>query len=400
MNPESAVVGSILLNNKILDEITLVPDDFYDVRLGNLYELMRWLYAEMKPVDVITVGNDLRFAKTKLKAVDLHNLTSEVPSANSGVYYARQVAEASVRRRLILAGQTIVERAKLNENFDLLADASRSDVDSALGIAKSKIVFVGQEIHETFDALTEKSDAIPAPWSLLNKALGGFRKGALYTIGARPGKGKTSVGLGIALEMCKHGMVAFSSLEMSRREIHKRIISNVALIPMDRVMNNNLTDEDWEKTSNARNLLRPQIAIDDRGGVSVNDIRTHARSVAREGNLVGIVVDYLQLITSKDSRPRHEIVAEFSRQLKLLARDFNVPVVMLSQLNRASESRTDKRPSLADLRESGAIEQHSDVVILLHQEDETMIMDVAKNRHGAPATILMGWQGTYAKVIE
>jgi len=400
MNPETAVLGALLLDNKIFDEISLTPEDFYDIRLGNLFGLMRSLYLESKPVDVITVANDLRFSKVKLTVVELHEFVAGVPSATAGSYYARQIGEQSVRRRLAIAGQQIIDKAKQNENFDSLADSCRADVDSALGIAKSKISFVGEEIHETFEALNEKTDTIPAPWTLLTKAIGGFRKGALYTIGARPGKGKTSVGLGIALEMAKHGLVAFSSLEMSRREIHKRIISNVAMIPMDRVMNNNLSDMDWEKTVDARSLLRPQIAIDDRGGVSVNDIRTHARSVSREGKLVGIVVDYLQLITSKDSRPRHEIVAEFSRQLKLLARDLNVPVIMLSQLNRQSEVRTDKRPSLADLRESGAIEQDSDVVILLHQEDETMIMDIAKNRHGASATILLGWQGAYAKVIE
>jgi replicative DNA helicase len=284
--------------------------------------------------------------------------------------------------------------------FSYLTETARKRLDDAVGIKQHKINFITDEIADTIDAMQQPSKAYPTPWALLTKAIGGFRAGSLYTIGARPGKGKTSIGLQCAMTLSRNGAVAFASLEMGRMELHKRIISIGASIPMESTMNNSLTQSEWERLARFKEEIRPNIAIDDRAEVSIHDIRSFARSVNRVMPLRGVIVDYLQLMSSKDNRPRHEIVAEMSRQLKILARDLEVPVIALSQLNRNSEMRSDKKPSLADLRESGAIEQDSDVVILLHQEDDLILLDIAKNRQGPPALVKLRWEGEYARAVS
>lgn len=398
---EDCVIGSVLLTSGVcVDDLAITPEDFYDPHKGRLYGLMKSMRAEGKPVDVVTVVNDVRFRELKFNGNNLHDFCSVTPTSASVDYYALQVVEKATRRKVALAASQIASMA-LESDISLLTDRSRKLIDDALGQSKSKVVFVGEEIGATYELMSEEPNFYPTPWARLSQAIGGFRRGALYVVGARPGKGKSVVGLQSAIELAKYGNVAFSSLEMSRTEIHKRIISSQASIPMDLVMNNSLHRQDWEQIAVTRNLLAPKIAIDDRANVTIGDIRAHARAVAREGHLSGVVVDYLQLMSSPDTRPRHEVVADFSRQLKLLARDLDVPVIALSQLNRQSEGRQDKKPSLGDLRESGAIEQDADVVILLHQEDESeMLMDVAKNRHGAPSLVKLYWEGHYARITN
>jgi replicative DNA helicase len=397
---EEALLGAILLNYKVLEDITVSPEDFYEPKLEKIYRICKRKFVNGEAIDVITVGADLEFQKIAgANHAYLHELTSTVPTAASAPFYANIIYEASVRRRLHLAAQQIAQECT-QADFSFLTEAARGKVDSALGIRQGAVNFVEDEIGETMDAMMLPSKAFQTPWAVLTKAIGGFRSGSLYTIGARPAKGKTSIGLQIAMVLSREGAVAYNSLEMRRQELHKRIISIGASIPMDSTMNNRITEEEWNRIARLRAEIRPNIAIDDRAEVTVHDIRAFARSVNRVMPLSGIVVDYLQLMSSKDNRPRHEIVAEMSRQLKILARDLDVPVIALSQLNRNAEQRNDKRPSLSDLRESGAIEQDSDVVILLHQEDDIMLLDVAKNRQGPPSLVRLKWQGEFARAVS
>lgn len=398
---ERAVLGSIFLSNgKVFDDLTLQADDFAEPRLSAIYNLARRMYLNGEPVDVLTFTSHVEFFAMKvIKAADIHELTTWTPTAANVEYYAGIVYECAVRRRVTETAREIANAA-MNLDFAYLTETSRQKLDAALGIKQNFISFIADEIMETIESMDQPTKTRPTPWALLTKAIGGFRNGSLYTIGARPGIGKTSVGLQCALELARHGSVAFSSLEMRRQELHKRIISINATVPMESTMNNAMTAIDWEHVARFQDEIKPNIAIDDRPEVSVHDIRAFARSVNRVMPLSGIVVDYLQLMSSKDKRPRHEIVAEMSRQLKILARDLDVPVIALSQLNRNSEQRADKRPSISDLRESGAIEQDSDVVILLHQEDDTLLLDVAKNRQGPPSLVRLKWQGTYARAIS
>jgi replicative DNA helicase len=366
-NPEAekAVVGGILVSNgECLDDLTIQPDDFQDGRLGKLFAIARKMRLNGEGIDAITISAHPDFSNVKIESYDLFRLTDSTINAGNINYYGTLVQEASVRRKMIIASTSIIQDANSLE-FAHLTETSRKRIDDALGVEGQAITFITDEIHETIDSMQKPSMAYPTPWALLTKAIGGFRAGSLYTIGARPGKGKTSIGLQCAMTLSRDGAVAFSSLEMSRSELHKRVIS-----------------------------------IGDRAEVSIHDIRTFARSVNRTMPLRGVIVDYLQLMSSRDSRPRHEIVAEMSRQLKILARDLKVPVIALSQLNRNAESRSDKRPSLADLRESGAIEQDSDVVILLHQEDDLILLDIAKNRQGPPALVKLRWEGEFARAVS
>ena len=397
---EKSVLGSILLSYKVMEDIALQPEDFYDPKHEACYRIMRKMFLRGEPIDVITLGNNIEFINApNLRIELLHDYTSFVPTAVSAPFYADIVYECSVRRKLNQAAASI-QQDSLSSEFAALTETARGKIDNALGVRVSSIAFIEDEIGATIDSMTQPTKSYQTPWAVLTKAIGGFRSGSLYTIGARPGKGKTSIGLQCAMVLSREGAVAFSSLEMRREELHKRVISIGASIPMDSTMNNRVTPEEWERISRMKKEISPNIAIDDRAEVSVHDIRTFARSVNRIMPLTGIVVDYLQLMSSKDNRPRHEIVAEMSRQLKILARDLDVPVIALSQLNRNSEQRNDKRPSLSDLRESGAIEQDSDVVILLHQEDDTLLLDIAKNRQGPPALVRLKWQGEFARAVS
>lgn len=401
VDAEKALIAAVLISNgKCLDDLSLNGAEFNNPKLGKIYKIMLGMYDKQKPIDPITLWDEPDYrAIPETSLANTWSLTDSIMTASNAGFYAQLIVEANTRRQLQIAASSIAEDAKAID-FDKLVESSRKKIDDALGVAKSPVRFVHQEIQETIDGLSRPSKAMKTPWLGLTAAIGGWRRGALYVIGARPGKGKTSIGLQSAIGLSQFGSVSLNSLEMRREEIHKRIMSAQASIPMDALMNHRMTEKDWEKWAVLRNQITPNIAIDDRAEVSIQDIRIHARSVHRELPLAGIVVDYLQLMTSKDGRPRHEIVAEFSRQLKILARDLDVPVIALSQLNRASEARQDKRPSLGDLRESGAIEQDADVVILLHIDDnENMTLDVAKNRHGAQALVKLRWEGHYARAV-
>jgi replicative DNA helicase len=398
---EKALVAAVLqTNGRCLDDIAITPAEFFEPRLGKIYGIMLGMRKRGEPIDPVTLYENAEFrTMPDVGPTTAWQLIDNAPYSDNAEYYANLISQAAVRRQLSYAGQAIIEDAG-KADYAYLIESARKRVDDALGIAKSPVRFIYDEIDETIESLTRPSEAMKTPWLGLTSAIGGWRRGALYIIGARPGKGKTSIGLQAAIELSKYGSVALSSLEMRREEIHKRIMATQASIPMDALMNNKMTERDWEKWAILRNQINPAIAIDDRAEVSVQDIRVHARTVNRERPLSGIVVDYLQLMTTRDSRPRHEVVADFSRQLKIMARDLNVPVIALSQLNRAAEARLDKRPSLGDLRESGAIEQDADVVILLHiDENETMTLDVAKNRHGAQALVKLRWEGQYARAV-
>jgi len=242
----------------------------------------------------------------------------------------------------------------------------------------------------------------------VNDLIGGLRPGALYVVAARPSVGKSVVALNLAQELTKHGSVAFSSLEMSNNDVQIRAVSADLNLNVSKLIERNLDAGDWAKIRDRRaTWANVPLFVDDRSGVSITDIKRFARSVNRRKPLAGIVVDYLQLMTQPhgDKRPRHEFVADMSRQLKVLAMDMQVPVIALSQLNRASEARQDKMPMLSDLRESGAVEQDADVVILLHREimgetRDDMSMLVAKNRHGATGLAELTFWGHYSKCLD
>src|SRR5690625_3616014 len=255
---------------------------------------------------------------------------------------------------------------------------------------------------------------MPTPWRDLNYLKRGWRPGRLYVSGARPSVGKSVALLQAALHLARAGVVSFHRLEMPSDEVERRILAQVGQVALGKLEGRNpdnpdsvMHADDWDKVAKTRAKVADlPLAIDDRGSVSVADIRARARQVSRHGPLAAVVVDYLQLLAAPrgmGGRNRAEVVGEFSRSLKLLARELNVPVIAAVQLNRNSVNRDDPRPTMADIRESGSVEQDSDNIILLHRQDNThtdLDMLLVKQRQGPLGKAELTMQGHYARIIE
>jgi replicative DNA helicase len=407
-NFEESVIGSVLLTNgKALDDLTLTPADFYDLNNGKIYEAMLELKRDRQPLDVLTVSAKLpRFASF------LHDCITSTPTAVSVEYYASKVIEESTRRKLAQAGTMIHLKAQ-SDDLPAAMDQAKKEIDNLIDRNQAtKPSYVSEELIPYLDEIDKPKDYPVSPWVGLNDILGGFRPGALYIIGARPGIGKTIIGLQIAWELSKTGPVSFHSLEMGKSELYNRIISMEAEVYIGNIEKGNLKDADWTKIAKAREeLTKHQLAIHDKSGQNLMQIRALANSVKGNGKLKAIVVDYLGLIQDTEKgRKRYEMITDISIGLKNLARDLEVPVIALAQLNRGPEQRKDSKPDLADLRDSGGIEQDADAVILLHRESiaedqfewqkSWMIMKVAKNRQGGLGEAGLKFEGHLSRVVE
>lgn len=408
---EQSALGGMMLSKTAAAEVLdiLQGRDYYMPKHELIHAAIGALFMRGEPTDVIAVGDEMLKAGTLVRSGGveyLHTLTGAVPTAANASFYAAIVQEKAVKRRLVEAGTRIVQMGYASEGEPAeLVEHAREELDDASSSVASKVMMVRDYLPAVFDALAAKATFVPSPWKTLNAAIGGLRPGAVYVIAARPGVGKTVVAGQIAAGLAEHGNVAFSSLEMSAPELVTRLISERLQINVGRLKDNRLNELDWKTIADGRSRLESlNIAIDDRASVSGVEVRAHAKAVMREGSLAGVVVDYMQLMTSASKMERHLQVSEFARQMKIMAKDLKVPVIALSQLNRKSEDRLDRIPRLADLRESGAIEQDADVVILLRREgdfpNEHLILDVAKNRHGETGEVDLAWEGTYSRATE
>ena len=406
---ELAVIGAAVLSGgTILEDLDFNPRDFRAPNYEHAYRVIDQMRRDGKPIDPITTTNALVEDGGKDLTL-IHRAVDETPSPETAVHYAGIVQDSASRRRLSLVGRQIAQLAENPGDADALIEQARKLIDDNVRHTKTEPVqYVWETIEATIDELDSDDNFIPTPWGNLNHIIGGLRPGALYTIGARPSVGKSVVGVQLAQAMSQHGSVAFFSLEMSQSDVNKRILSNTMKISMGHLMNpKQLTPTDWEKIAQWTANYRQPIAVAKSQSIDLTGIKRFTRNVHRREPLAGIVVDYLQLMAQApgDRRARHEFVADMSRNLKLLAMDMNVPVIMLSQLNRQSENRENKAPMLSDLRESGAIEQDSDVVILLHRQisgpgSEDLKMLVAKNRHGAANPAEFTFRGHYSEIVD
>lgn len=408
---EISVIGAALLSRRALDEILpmLQPADFEDWRDETIWRAISNLANGGLAVDVITVSDEL-LKMGELERIGgahiLHQRTSEVPTASNAGYYAEIVLADAMRRRLKESAIAIAQIASGEGSIEEQGERARGIIDQATKRGVRDAISIGDGVDEVLAELAEAPRYHPTPWKRLNDLISGWMPGGLYVVGARPGSGKTIMGLQAGERLTKDGAVAFSSLEMSSGDLTKRLFAMRGGIHMTSLSRNSLSPAAWDTVAQ----LRPEIArmplfIDDRSHVTVAQIRAHARSVARRhGHLSAVVVDYLQLISGPaGNRPRHEVVGEISRSLKILARELDCPVIALCQLNRNSEGGG--RPTLADLRESGTIEQDADVVILLQREkdpddnptDELRVI-VAKNRQGRTGDFPMVWEGEFARL--
>lgn len=410
---EQSVLGAMLISRDAIADIADILDggDFYQPAHETIYRTILEVHGAGKPVDAITI-NDALTGMGEIARVGGHSYTHElattVPSASAGAYYAEIVAHAATRRRLTSAGRKIQDLAGSGGDVDELVEAARREVDQTSRATGSAVLSFGETIDTMLGTLDEEINHHPTPWQAVNDIIGGLRPGALYVVGARPSVGKSVVALNLAQGLAKRGSVAFSSLEMSNNDVQIRAVSADLNLDVSKLIERNLNASDWAKIRDRRaSWSDVPLFVDDRSGVTITDIKRFARSVNRRKPLAGLVVDYLQLMSQPhgDKRPRHEFVADMSRQLKIMAMDMQIPVIALSQLNRASESRQDKMPQISDLRESGAVEQDADVVLLLHREimgdlkNDFKVL-VAKNRHGATGLAELQFWGQYSKALD
>jgi replicative DNA helicase len=405
-NFEQSVIGSILLTNgKALDDLTLIPDDFLDPSNNIIYKTMLEMKHHRNPIDVVTVG-----AKLPRLSSYLHDCITATPTAVSVSFYAGKVVEESTRRRLSTTAAVISETAKHSDLQEVIEKAKKS-ID---GIIERNIAvkpsYVDDELIPYLDELDKPRNYPLTPWDQLNNIIGGLRPGALYIVGARPGVGKTIFGLQLAWHLSKTGAVSFHSLEMGKTELYNRIIAMEASVYLGNIEKGTIRDYEWQKIAQTIRQTKHELAIHDKSGQTIQQIRALANSVKSEGHLQAIVVDYLGLIQDTEKgRKRYEMITDISIGLKNLARDLEVPVIALAQLNRGPEQRKNSEPDMADLRDSGGIEQDADVVILLHREQvegdlewekSQMILHVAKNRHGTTNKVWLKFEGHHARVVE
>ena len=421
---EQSVLGGMLLSKDAISDVVeiLRERDFYRPAHELIYDAIVDLYGRGEPADPVTVSAELTKRGDLVRAGGapyLHTLISSVPTAANAGYYAKIIRERAIMRRLVEAGTKIVQLGYTDEG----------EVDDAVDQAQAE-VFAVTERREADDYI-QLSQLLPAALDEIEKIsagivgqgvktgfkdldalTNGFHPGNMIVLAARPAVGKSTLGLDIAryASIHKGETSVIFSLEMSRSEITMRMLSAEARVPLNNIRSGNLNEEEWSRMARRMGeISQAPMFIDDSPNLSLMEIRAKSRRLKQRHNLKLIVIDYLQLMTSgKRVENRQQEVSEFSRQLKLLAKELNVPVVAISQLNRSPEQRSDKKPMLSDLRESGSIEQDADVVILLHREDlydsqnrsgEADLI-VAKHRNGPTRTITVSAQLHLARFTD
>lgn len=414
----AVLAGCMMSRDTAYDVMEKVhPGDFYVPRHEIIFASIHRVMATGLPADTITVVDDLIRHNELSQAGGpeyVHGVTDQIPIAILALHHADIVVDRATRRRLADAAARTLASVMSGEVSDLI-EGARKGIDEATSERQQALAYVGDIVDSVLDTVDVPRDLTPTPWPALTDLLGGgLRKGALYTIAARPGIGKTAIALQLATMMAGAGPVAMSSLEMPKEELVRRLIAQGVHMPHHLLERGEALPEMWQRRVDDWKQRGPwSIAIDDRATVGFAEVRAHARAVQRtSGRIAGVVIDYLQLMTGPSASSRQEIVGENARQAKIMARDLDCPVILLSQLNRESEKRMDRRPMLSDLRESGAIEQDSDVVMLLYRDpsaDEQPLgmpphavpleFIIAKNRHGPTMPIEVSWEGSQMRAF-
>ena len=401
VEPEQAVLGCVLLDNAVIDNLTLTPNDFGNNKTRSLFQVMQEMRSAGTPIDIITLSKKFPGSEK-----DITDLMSAVPTSAAVDFYADQVAEDAIKRRVIELAQKLLHDANDSEPDELVSLIKKAGESMTIG--SGEIVDLSTAFDEVLEELAAPSKMTKTPYRKLNNIIGGYRAGAVYIIAARPGVGKTMFALQNAYDLAKQGGVMFFSMEMGRNELVKRLISAEAKVFASKISVGEIDEYEWKQIAKVRGQFQRDLIIEDRPGASVNKLRSAYRKASKDKQINAIVVDYLGLMhDSKGGRSRYEKVTNISNDLKQLARELNIPIIALHQLNREVESRQDPRPTLSDLRDSGAIEQDADVVMLLHRptgNDGTftneMLMFVAKNRHGKQGGVRFEVDEQFVKVIE
>jgi replicative DNA helicase len=426
LEAEMALIGSILVDREIMGIVSEIvrPEDFYAHVHDSIYAALHHLYDRGEPLDKITVAEELR-RRGDLERVGglayLSSLMDTVQTAASAAYYAKIVREKAVLRGLIHAGTRITQ----------IGYESEEDVDGALDQSEQMVYEIGmRQMHGEFTPVSRllkpafehidklfhsRGDrtGLTAGFRDIDEMTTGFQPGNFIIVAARPGMGKTSFALNMAVAAAREETdpLAFFSLEMSNDELVQRLICAEAHISMHDMRRGNIKPHHWEKISDAMGVLNElPIYLDDAGGLSVSEIRSRCRRLKSSRGLSAVFIDYLQLVRpgvlSKGAN-RNEELSDICRTLKTTAKDLNVPIIALAQLNRGVEARADKRPMLSDLRDSGSLEQEADMVAFLYREgyyhndveaDLTEFI-VAKHRNGPTGSVKLRFQREYTLFV-
>ena len=419
---EQAVLGSMLIDPRCVPDVIeqLRPEDFYIRQNREIYETIYSMFNFSLTIDPVTVLENMRkngvYDENVSRNYILQLMDTTPTAANVGEYVAIIKDKTLLRRIAETAGDmTAMVQQGTDSGQDVLEAAEQRVYAIRQGRAARGLTPISAVLLDVYDRLNElaASDAAVPGLSTglgdLDLAISGLNKSDLILLAARPGMGKTSMALNILLHAGKFSgkSVAFFSLEMSREQLVLRLISNESFVDNKKLVTGKLNESDWEKVAAAADALnRTKILIDDDPMLSVADMNAKCRRI---DGLALVVIDYLQLMTSasgnnRGGENRQQMVSDMSRMLKIMAKELNVPVLCLSQLSRANESRTNKRPMLSDLRESGAIEQDADIVMFLYREDyyekesenhNLAECIIAKNRHGETRTVELQWLPEY-----
>ena len=414
---EQSVLGSMLIDERCIPDVIglLTPDDFYLRQNREIYETIYTMFNFSQKIDPVTVLDMMkqRGVYDEAHSYDyISQLMQITPTAANVRQYCAIVHDKALLRNLSTAAGEIGDMVSEGVGTaQEILEASEKKIYSLRkensGDSLQHIGKVLLNVYDHLEELAQSGEEIPGMSTGLHdldRKINGLNKTDLLLIAARPGMGKTSMALNIALSVAKKypKTVAFFNLEMSREQMAMRLLSNESFVELQKLVTGQLTEEDWGKLSLASSALsQTDIRIDDNPTITVAEMNAKCR---RLDNLGLVLIDYLQLMTSaapgKSAENRVTVVSEISRALKIMAKELNVPVICMSQLSRANESRTDKRPMLSDLRESGAIEQDADCVMFLYRDDyynkdteEKNVAEciVAKNRHGETGTVKLQW---------
>ena len=423
---ERSVLGAAMLNKEVLFDILeeVKEDDFYNESHKEIFRAIWELYRKNSAVDMLTVCEELK-SRQSLDMVGgrayIATLTAEVPSTANGREYAKIIAEKAIMRQMIRTAEDITEKGYESKMAAReILDYAESGIFQIAQMRQkndyTKIQDVLLENLKIIDAAAQnkaKITGIPTGFHDLDEKTSGLQRSDLIIVAARPGMGKTAFALNIAQQSAvKHGTSAIIfSLEMSKEQLGQRLLAMQARVEMQKLKQGDLDRKDWDRVSlGVDELNNSKIVIDDTPGISLMEMRNKCRRLKAEQGLDLIVVDYLQLMTFEGKTDnRQQEISALSRNMKLLAREMNCPVILLSQLSRAPELRQDKRPMLSDLRESGAIEQDADIVIFLYRDDYynentekpgVCEVNIAKHRSGPTDKIELTWVSRYTKFSD
>lgn len=431
LDAEQSVLGGMELSKDAIEDVVadikLKARDFYKPAHQTIYRAICDMYAKGDPVDPVTLGAELtkRGELTKVGGASyLHTLVQRVPTAANAEYYAEIVKERAVRRRMVEAGVRITQLGYGDGELDDAVNAAGAEVFQLTEEnTQDDYAPVGDTLDDDIDAIEEMSRrkgalvGLPTGFIDLDSLMGGFQPEQFIVVAGRPSMGKSTLAMDFVRACAiKHDLpVGFFSLEMGRREINYRLLSAEAKVALHHIRTGQMTEDDWTRVGRRHaDVKNAPIQLDTSPNQTMMDIRAKARRMVQRHGVKMIVIDYIQLMKSgtaghRREENRQQEVSDISRSLKLLAKELSVPVIGLSQLNRGPEQRADKKPMMSDLRESGAIEQDADIVILLHREDQyeketpragEADLIVAKHRNGPTAEVTVAFQGHYSRFVD